>query len=261
MTLRQVVLPLPGRHASFHIELGESAQARTITKILDLKILYEAELLQLLVRAIRPGDFVIDCGACTGLIALTMAAMGATVLAIEPGDNNLPELYHNIGLNKFNIDVRPVALGAATQDAAPFLLLDDGGVNSFTQPVDRLPGTGACVPVRRLPDLISSNPRLIKMDIEGSEYDALSAWLEGPWHCPYIAIEYNLTALERAGHTGEELRALMRGHGYEMWMLFSDGMLPMLVPSTTRVICTRQNVNVLFATPDDVGLLWPEVVT
>jgi len=252
------IIPVTGG-PSFDMELGDTVrQDISIKWYLDQGLLPEPELIQLMIRAIRPGDFVIDCGACTGFFTLLMGSLGATVMAIEPGGNNLPSLYHNIGLTPFSIDVRPVALGDKTE-MREFLLIDDGGANSFTQPADRPPGRVANIPVRRLPDLVQTHPRFIKMDIEGSEFDVLHEWMCGPWQCPYIAIEYNLEALDRAGRTGAELRGLMLDWGYEMFMLFADGMLPLWVPEGVGVKCSRQNTDVLFCKPEALAALWPEL--
>ncbi len=261
MTVRQVILPIENRNdAVWRMDLGdEHAQDIAVCKYLDANVFPEPELIQLLVRAVHPGDFVVDCGACTGFFALLMAALGARVLAIEPGINNLPNLYHNVTLNNFVIDVRTVALGNNTETRS-FLLIDDGGANSYTQPVDRPPGIISQVNVRRLPDLVMQSPKLIKLDIEGAEYETLQAWLKGPWTCPYIAVEYNTESMRRAGVSGEQLQFLMRGHGYEMFLLFADGMLPIMIPQDVRILTTKQNAMVLFSTPADVGRLWPEIV-
>lgn len=167
-------------------------------------------------------------------------------------------LYHNVCLNGFSIDVKPVALGNLTENR-DFLLIEDGGANSFTQPADRPTGQIVSVPVRRLEELLHKSPRLIKIDIEGSEFEVLESWLKGPWTCPYIVIEYNLEALNRAGHSGAELRALMRLYGYEMFVLFADGMMPMFVPEGVQVVCSRQNTNVLFCRTESIRELWPEI--
>ena len=258
MTVRRIKIAIPGE-PSFAMELGGvHPQETAIQWYLDRDQLPEPELIHLMVRAIRPGDFVVDCGACTGFFTLLMGSLGATVLAIEPGENNLPSLYHNIGLNQFPIDVRPVALGTDTEERE-FLLIDDGGANSFTQPADRMPGKSVTVPVRRLPDLVQANPRLIKMDIEGAEFEVLREWMCGPWQCPYIAIEYNLEALNRMDITGSQLRNLMVDWGYEMFILVVDGLLPLWVPEGVDVKCARQNTNVLFCKPADICKLWPEL--
>jgi FkbM family methyltransferase len=259
MTLYRLNFPLPDRDATWNWELaGDHPQDAAIAWYLDQRLFPEPEMIHVMARAIRPGDMVVDCGACTGFFTVLMGALGASVLAIEPGGNNLPTLYRNIGLNNFAIDVRPCALGAENE-YRDFLLIDDGGANSFTQPADRAPGSKIRVDVRRLPDLVHSDVRLIKMDIEGGEYEALTAWFDGPWKCPYIAVEYNLEALNRMDVTGAQLQLLMRSHGYSMWMLFSDGILPLWIPPGVEVKCSRQNTNVLFATPADVVALWPEL--
>lgn len=258
--IHRITVPIENRdNVVFDMELGDdNPQDLAIKSYLRQNCFPEAELIQVLVRAIHPGDYVVDCGACTGFFTLIMAALGAFVIAIEPGVNNLPALYHNIRLNKFSIDAYPVALGNLTENR-DFLLIEDGGANSFTQPVDRSAGQLVSVFVHRLENLLHKSPRLIKMDIEGSEFEVLESWLKGPWTCPYIVIEYNLEALNRAGHSGTELRALMRLYGYEMFMLFADGMMPMYVPEGVQVVCSRQNTNVLFCRVESIRELWPEL--
>ena len=258
MTIYQITMPILNRDAlHWSMEFGDiHPQDRAIRTYIDAGSFPEEELIQVLVRAVRPGDYVIDCGACTGFFSLLMGALGASVLAIEPGANNLPSLYRNVELNQFPIDIRPVALGNKTE-IRDFLLMDDGGVNSFTQPADRWPGEAVRVDVRRLPDLIGErSPKLIKMDIEGAEFEALESFVKSYQFCPYIIVEYNLEALDRAGVAGDQLRRLMQARGYELFVLFSDGMLPMMVPRNTEIKCHRQNTNVLFSTPDAVGRLW-----
>jgi FkbM family methyltransferase len=250
---------LPGKSCAFDIELNDAiAQDRNIYIYLNNNQFPEPELMRVLLRAIRPGDFVIDCGACSGFFSLVMAALGANVMAIEPGTNNLPSLYRNIEINQFSIDVHPVALGGQ-HGKRDFLLIDDGGANSFTQPADRQPGEKISVDVRPLRDIAGGNPRLIKMDIEGAEYEVLKSWMGGPWTCPFIVIELNLEALARMGHLGHQIKDLMRDHGYEMFILFADDTLPLWLPPGIDLKCTRQNTDVLFCRPDDLRQLWPEV--
>jgi FkbM family methyltransferase len=261
VTFQNISIPLPGREPMvWTMFLGdEHPQDAAIKNCLAHGVLPEMELMHVLIRAIKPGDYVVDCGACTGFFTLAMAALGARVLAIEPGENNLPSLTRNILANPaLDITLEPVALGAAN-DKREFLLIDDGGVNSFTQPTDRPAGRKVMVDVRLLPDLIDQNPKFIKMDIEGSEYDALASWFEGPWTCPFIVIELNLEALNRFGRFGLQITNLMRSHGYEMFILFSDGLMPMWLPPGVDMKCSRQNTNVLFCKPEDICQLWPEL--
>lgn len=260
MTIRRITLPIKNHSdAVFDMDLDlTSVQDATVAYYLDDKRFPEPELIQLLVRAVRPGDYVVDAGACTGFFSLLMAALGAHVLAIEPGTNNHPALYRNVEINQFDIDIRPVALGAETC-VKDFVLTDDGGANSFTQPADRPTGRTVAMHVRRLRDFITATPKLIKMDIEGAEYDALEGWLPHIVRCPYIAVEYNLEALARSGHTGVELRALMRSYGYELFVLFADGMLPLFIPPAVSLGTTRQNTNVLFSSVEDIVAIWPEL--
>ena len=69
----------------------------------------EPELMHLLVRTVRPGDFVVDGGANMGFFTIAMAQLvgeSGSVLAVEPSEANLHKLAANIALNKLkNIEV------------------------------------------------------------------------------------------------------------------------------------------------------------
>lgn len=66
-------------------------------------------------------------------------------------------------------------------------------------------------------------PTLIKLDIEGWEVRALrGAERTIRERRPIIVCEVNRGALERAGTSPEELRALLTGYGYEMRDLFTE---------------------------------------
>jgi len=249
-------------NVDFDLEIDLACpQDWTVNHYLDNNAHPEPELIHFLVRALRPGGYAIDCGACTGFFTLVMAALaGPTgkVLAIEPGSNNLPRLRANVALNKFNVEIAPVAL--LDKDCmAEFLVMDNSGLNSFIQPVFDPPGEKVMVRTAALADLVHEPPDVIKIDIEGAETIVLKHWLEHGPCCPYIVSEANAEALDRFGSSIAELRALLLDHGYETFLLTDNGMMPVLVPKGVFLHAKRQNLDVLFCSMPDMVKLWPEV--
>lgn len=219
----------------------------------------EPEVLSLMAKVLRLGDFAVDAGANVGFFTLFMSRLvgpGGKVLAIEPGANNLPKLYENLKLNKIaNVEVLAKALRIGSEPQILYLCAD-GGLNSMTEHEDT--ETRQEVDAVWLSDAFENAPRLLKIDIEGAEYRVFqTVW---PYNRPnFIVSEMNDKALARFGDTPYALRQAMHQRQYDMFLLHPDGALPTLVPPGTNFIPTRENTNVLFSTIDDVGKAWSEV--
>jgi FkbM family methyltransferase len=121
---------------------------------------------------IGSGDVVLDCGACEGFFTRQALDLGAKkVLCVEPN----PEMATCLNVSFPNeiatgrLIIIPVALGSLTGEA-----------NFNVSPGDafsgRFDGTGGNrVPIVTLDQLVTEYgaPTMIKMDLEGSEYEAL----------------------------------------------------------------------------------------
>lgn len=225
----------------------------------------EPELLYLLFHAVREDDFVIDAGANIGFFSLLMSRIvgdGGSVLAVEPAAVNVEKMRANIGLNHFsNIEILNNPL-ARQKKTVEFYLQHDSGRNSawrdhtaVTEEVE--------VETCTLDDICEDRriPKLIKLDIEGSEFEALQG---GKYllsmHPPFVVLEINPEALGHMGTSPLEIRDLMQKHGYEMFALNENGRLPALIPDSCELLINRLNTNVLFSTLDDISMAWPEVL-
>lgn len=223
----------------------------------------EPEVCQVLARVVHEGDVVIDAGANIGFFTVILSRfVGATgrVLAIEPGANNIGKFNRNIMLNGCrNVTLIDKPIFCSPVDV-PLYLYADGGANSLwnygesDQSVMIRATTldAICVDVR---------PKLIKMDIEGGESEAVAGACKMlATYRPFIVTEMNTGALKRAGSTPYKLRKLLEGFGYRPFVMHIDGSLPTQVPSNCRIEPRRQNSNVLFSTSLDVGKAWQEVI-
>jgi FkbM family methyltransferase len=224
----------------------------------------EPEIVHLMTRVLRPGDFAIDGGANVGFFTNVMAQLvdiNGIVLAVEPGENNLFKLRDNLKLNKLtNFEICNRPLWSSNENV--FLHYHEhGGLNSL--------GCQAPMMGKKEMEGITLNtwyttPRLIKLDIEGAEEHALrGASKHLADHVPYIICELNQPALKALGSSQESLRRFMREWGYSTFILFRDGQLPCLVPDKTTIFEAEESngtVNVLFSTVEAVSNAWPRAM-
>ena len=225
----------------------------------------EPEVMHLLVRVLRPGDFAIDGGANIGFFTVVMSQLvdvNGIVLAVEPGENNLPKLRDNLkvnGLKNFEICNRP--LWSSNEDVT-LHYSQHGGMNSLSNQHPSMMGKKILQGITL--STWHTTPRLIKLDIEGAEEHALrGAQKHLVNHVPYIVCELNVPALKALGSTQESLRRFMREWGYSAFILFRDGQLPCLIPEKTQLFEAEEyngTVNVLFSTVEAVSNVWPRAV-
>jgi FkbM family methyltransferase len=263
--IKPIAINCGGRGVEFMMDLDPSVVAdAAISWYLQKGVPCEPEVVHLMSRVVQPGDVAVDCGANVGFFTLLLAQyVGPTgvVLAVEPGTNNLPKLKANIALNKkaTNVQLYETVL-ASRSGPIQFHLAHDSGANArWANEVTTL--STMELPATTLDALCTGVPKLVKMDIEGSELDAL----EGAEallvrHPPYIVLELNEPALTAMGATPDDIRHFMRQRGYEMFVLSEYGLLPAMVPWTSHINVSRNNTNVLFSTLADVAKAWPEVI-
>lgn len=143
-------------------------------------------LLRLYRSFVRPGDLVFDVGAHVGNHSRAFAALGATVVALEPQ----PLFYRflqRIFARQPAITVLPDALGAAAGAGALQVSARHPTVSSlsadWTAQAAIVPSFAGVawdetitVPVRTLDSLITAygEPAFCKLDVEGSELDVLN---------------------------------------------------------------------------------------
>jgi FkbM family methyltransferase len=135
----------------------------------------EVESMAFAVHLLRPGDLFVDIGANAGVYTVLAAAVaGSRVIAAEPVSASYGALARNVAVNVIGdrVDVRRVAVGASAsrkrvtsdRDATNRLLGDD----------ESYAGASETAEVVTLDDLVGrQSPKLVKIDVEGGEYDVL----------------------------------------------------------------------------------------
>ena len=131
-----------------------------------------------LLRLIKPGDVVIEIGANMGYYALQEAkAVGSKgkVYAIEPLSENMLRLKENMIRNQYkNIELFEMAIGDRN-GVALLYRTKENNLCTLSEMANRDYYTTYPVSVQTLDTFIEGKryPNLIRMDIEGYEYEAL----------------------------------------------------------------------------------------
>lgn len=173
--------------------------------------------IQVVLTRLQPGDVFVDGGANIGLFTMAAAErVGPTgrVIAVEPGPVHC-SLERNKRLNGYEwVDVHRVALGSAT-GSRQFMIFDGdaAGLSSFSP--SRIDGHFIKVEVRRIDDLVPrqllDRVRLVKLDLEGAEVDALrgATNLLAETDADFL-VEVESSHLARQGATEEDLLQIFK---------------------------------------------------
>ena len=118
---------------------------------------------------------MIDIGANVGLFSCYAHSKGHAVLAVEPQPRNVQLLLRNLRINKFDVEVLPLALA----DKIGVLPLYGGGQGaSLSRGWGGMKATySTLVPVSTLDSILTGRfegaPLLVKIDVEGHEKQVL----------------------------------------------------------------------------------------
>lgn len=129
----------------------------------------------------RPGDIILDIGACEGMFSIMMSKLFpfTRIIAFEPVSRTYAQMMQNIKLNGCtNIETCNMGIGKPNQHTVIFNVSKDfsGGSTAFCTFIpddhDQIE-----INLMTLNDVFEmykiDRCRLFKIDVEGSEYDAL----------------------------------------------------------------------------------------
>ncbi len=177
---------------------------------------HDAPERELLRAALGPGSVFLDVGANAGFYtfwALSLRHPGLRVIAVEPMEEMLVRLRHNLKINDLESAVTLFDC-AVTPEPCEVVLADH--VGNFGQTSVRSSGEGRRVPGRPLLDLLveagADRVDAMKIDIEGFEVPVLEAFFrDAPrplW--PRMIVG------EIVGEGGAPLKRLLSGKGYRL---------------------------------------------
>ncbi len=180
------------------------------------------------ILALRKVDVMYDVGANAGVISMEVATAvnGIQIKAFEPQTSLAQIAAVSVALNRLNcIELFPVAVGATTGTAQ--LLIPSHSVHATTISTNNAPESTTECQMVSLDDIVFSEtlppPHLIKIDIEGGEYDVL----EGAQnvikkHLPIIIFEANDNC-QKSGHSQEDLMGLISSQASYTFYRISPG--------------------------------------
>jgi FkbM family methyltransferase len=223
---------------------------------------YESRYVGVLRSLIADGDRIFDIGANIGFYSVLFSCWAGPegkVLAYEPDANNVKLLRRNLELNKCrNVSLREVALGNKPGQAKfsrDIVTGSTGHLGPGPTYAETIFGKGGeslvDVNVTTLDQEAElwAAPNLIKLDIEGGEFDVLSGGLRVlEYHRPVVVSELSSWNDERPlGLSRATMAAqLLSDHDYLLWDLDSgrrieagDSVWMVLAVPKERIVETR----------------------
>lgn len=193
---------------------------------------FEPEERRLLQEYLADADLFVDIGANVGYFTCLACSLGKQVIAVEPLWSNLQYLYENLHANGWShgIEIYPVGLA----DKPGLARLYGGGTGASLVPgwAGAVASFGRTIPLTTLDIILGKRFQhkriVIKMDVEGAEYNALLGAMQTMKVVPrpIWLIEITL-AKHRKGNRNPHFRStfqLFWSHGYrsvsigQQWM-------------------------------------------
>jgi FkbM family methyltransferase len=189
---------------------------------------------------VHPGAVVFDVGANFGYYSLKLGAAvqpNGHVFAFEPSSVTCSRLKANIALNHFESCVSATRCALSDRTGSSYLtehgdnsgaatLADDSGEVVELDTLDHFCDTQAI-----------SHINVMKIDVEGNELRVLRGGLANiKRHMPVMMIEFNSTALERAGTSVRELSDLLQTLGYSLFSAKRDRLLPFQIVLASEMV-------------------------
>jgi FkbM family methyltransferase len=200
---------------------------------------YESHFVGAVAAAVKPGFVCFDIGGFHGFVSGVMALAGARqVECFEPLPGNLDVIRNLVELNPaLPIAIRNCALGAANGQAHFTVMTEDsmGKLESSPYQMGESGRTSIAVTIRTLDALLADGdivpPNLIKIDVEGAEYDVLQGGRQllakhhpeifAEIHSPELRVRcesllrelnYNITEVARTGASARPSAGISHVH-------------------------------------------------
>jgi FkbM family methyltransferase len=172
---------------------------------------------------LRPGDIVLDIGANEGVFSIMLAKLypDIRVVAVEPVQRTFFQLMRNIGLNGVtNIETLNVGVGAERGQVDMIVSNEmSGGSSAAQRELHPEHEHVEKVDIVTLDSILSryERVRLLKMDIEGMEYEALYPSNELSRVDNFVGELHINKSLHEQGRDMEQLAAFIGGRTYLLY--------------------------------------------
>jgi len=180
--------------------------------------LLEFEDMAFLLHILKNNDLFVDVGANVGVYSvLASVNTESNVISIEPIPSTFDKLKKNIFLNNATDRVQLVQAGVASQNGELIFTVDNDTVNHVINETEKnVPINTVKVPVYTLDEICKSKePLLIKIDVEGFEWEVLngaSAILQQQM-LKALIIELNGSG-ERYGYSDANIHSYLVKYGF-----------------------------------------------
>lgn len=182
-------------------------------------LMHLGELADVLLAALRPGDRVLDLGAHIGGFALSAAAIGCEVIAVEASPRNAELLRRSVAHNRFT-NCRVVEAAVSDKPGTVSFTVR-GPYGQVGVPVEGQPMV--TVPAVRADDVLREHGwdrvRFVKLDVEGFEIPALHGFEQTLRRkdAPMVYFESNTHTLAMYGKSDADLKGTLRAYGYTIY--------------------------------------------
>jgi FkbM family methyltransferase len=209
---------------------------------------YERQACAIWTEYARNATLIFDVGANLGVYSLLAANANpcARIHAFEPTPEIFRIFRQNPELNNFrNIEINPVAVGKSNGTAVLHQCSGvDGtneGMNFISKPSEVAVGSEMAVPVISLKTYCEEHDieqiDLMKIDIEGGEYEALigieSLIRRQAIKC--IFLELCEWAANRSGHSTKDIKRFLADAGYRLYEVRYGKLLPLAIEGTNNI--------------------------
>lgn len=228
--VRSVSLANRGRYRLYYVPAYRCFMYLNLSEPLTLRRLvgqYERTKMGLFRRCVKGGMVVVDVGANLGdftLVAARAVGPSGKVVAFEPDPQNFGWLIKSVERNAFkNIEIRQEAL-SASEGVAPFFLSDVSGWHTLKAGQISLSGERAPITVRTRPldTLTLDRLDVVKIDVEGAEYEVLSgAERHLAQFRPLLFVDLHASM----GADVEGVSRMLRGLNYKLYGIGNHGRL------------------------------------
>ena len=139
MALLDLALNMPrGKLAmKFDLDRDRPNEATVLDHFSDGRF-YEAEIAEILIRALQPGDIMLDIGANVGVFSVLAAGLvgpAGRVVAFEPEDENRSRMATNLALNEVNnVTVVAAPVSDRIEDVSSHVCTDNAGGHALWDP-------------------------------------------------------------------------------------------------------------------------------
>lgn len=182
---------------------------------------------------VEPGDIVIDVGANIGTLALTFAKKTKTqksVFAFEPHPKIFRYMNDNIALNGVEGQVQCFCMALGDKQEKLYFSNQSDDTNNAISNRGQLE-----IDVCRLDDVFQKqHVRLLKIDVEGYEYQVLLGARETCSNADMIYLECIPSMLERNGGSEEKICDFLKGLGFKIYHVFDDELIENVIGSHVK---------------------------